>query len=58
MIGKALGDDRAAHPLALEIDFGDEVDRPFLVDAESGFAARHLDVAGAEDDFGCGGEKY
>ena len=54
---KALGNDRATHPLALEIDLGDEIDGALLVDAESGFAPRQLDGAGAEDDFGGGGEE-
>ena len=57
MIGKALGEDRAAHALALEIDLGDEIDRALLVDAEAGLAPRQLDGAGPQDDFDGGGEE-
>ncbi len=34
MIGKALGDQRAEHPLDRDVDLGDEIDRALLVDLE------------------------
>ena len=57
MIGKALGEDGAAHPLALEIDLGDEIDRAFLVDVKARLAPRHLDGAGLKHDFNGRGEE-
>src|SRR5688572_27509974 len=57
VVRKALGDHGAAQLLAFQIDLGDEVDRALLVDTEPGLPARHLDGAGAENDFSCGGEK-
>lgn len=55
MIGKTLGNHGAAHLLALDIDFGDEIDGAFLLDAEAGFAPGGLNGAGAQDDFAGGG---
>src|SRR3989442_2967650 len=52
VVRKALRDQRAEHPLALEIDLGDEIDRPFLFDAETRGTPRELDLAGTKDDFG------
>ena len=49
MIGKALGDERAEHPLDGDVDFGDEIDRALLVDAEVAAELRHLQLAGADD---------
>ena len=57
MIGKAFGDHRSAHPLALEIDLGDEIDRALLVDVKAGRATRQLDGAGTKNDFDGGGEE-
>ena len=57
MIRKAIGQHRATHPLALEIDFRHEIDRALLVDVEAGLAPGHLDLACPQDDFHCGREK-
>jgi len=57
VIRKALGDDGAAHALALEVNLGDEVDLALLGDIEARLAARELDLAGAQDDLGGRGEK-
>src|SRR6185503_3540822 len=53
---KALREQRAAHLLALEIDFSDQVDRPLLVDLKAGLAAGHLDLTRPQHDLDCGGE--
>ena len=34
-----FGEQRARHALTLDVDFGDQIDRPLLVDGESGLAA-------------------
>ena len=57
MIGKALGDHRAEHPLDRHVDLGDEIDRPFLVDLEVAAELRHLQIAGADDRLDGGREK-
>ncbi len=49
VIGKAFGDERAKHFLDGDIDFGDEVDRAFLVDLHAAAERGHLHVAGAHD---------
>ena len=50
MIGKALGDQRAEHPLDLHVDLGDEIDRAFLFDVEVARAGQ-LHGAGLHDRF-------
>ena len=57
MIGKALGENRPAHALALEIDLRDEIDGALLVDVKSRGTPGELNRAGLKDDFDCGGEK-
>src|SRR5688572_14489320 len=57
VIGKALGNNRPAHPLAFEIDLGHEIDGALLVDVETRGTACELNGAGLEDDFDCGREK-
>ena len=57
MIGETLGENRAAQPLALEIDLGDQVDRALLVDAKAGLAPRQLDGAGLKHDLDGSGEE-
>ena len=57
MIRKAFSESRAAHPLAFEIDFGDEVDGALLVDADAGTEPGPVNVAGADDRFDGGREK-
>ena len=49
VIGKALGDQRAEHPLDGDVDLGHEIDRPLLVDLEVAAELRHLQIAGADD---------
>ena len=51
VIRKALGQNLPAHTLACQIDFGNEVDASFLVDPETRFLPRVLDVAGLQNDF-------
>lgn len=57
MVGKAFSQHRAAHPLALEIDFGDEIDRALLVDMKAGRAPCQLNGTGLENDFNRGSEE-
>ncbi len=57
MIGKALRDHRAEHPLDFEIDLGDEIDRALLLDAHAGAELGHLEIAGAHDRLDRGGEE-
>jgi hypothetical protein len=57
VIGKTRTENRSAHPLALEIDLGNQIDRAFLVDVESRFAARQLDSSGVENDLDRCGEE-
>ena len=57
MIGEAFRDDVAAHPLAFEIDLGDQIDRPLIGDAEAGFLPRELDIPRSPDDVDRCGQK-
>ena len=57
VIGKALRDQRAEHPLDFEIDLGDEIDRALLVDAHARAELGDLEIAGAHDRFDRGGEE-
>ena len=54
---EAFGNQPPEHPLDRQIDLGDEIDGPLLVDTEIAAEARHLDVAGANDRFDGGGQK-
>ena len=51
VIGKALRDHRAEHPLHFEIDFGDQIDGALLVDTDAGTEPGEVDLAGAHDRF-------
>jgi len=51
VIRKTLGENLPAHALARQIDFGNEVDAPLLVDPEARFLPRVLDVAGLQNYF-------
>ena len=51
MVRKPFGDRLAAHPLACEVDLGDQVDASLLVDAEPRLLAGALDVARMQHDF-------
>ena len=57
MIGKALGDELAEHPLDGDVDLGDQIDGALLVDAEVAAEPRHHGVAGADDGLDGGGEE-
>ena len=57
MIGKALRDHRAEHPLDFEIDLGDQVDGAFFFDTDAGAELGDLEIAGAHDRFDRGGEE-
>ena len=50
VFGEALGEQRPAHVLDLDVDLGDQVDGPLLVDADAGPETRPLDRPGAGDD--------
>ena len=57
MVRETLGDQRPEHPLDLEVDRGDEIDRAFLVDSDVAAEARDLDVAGAKHGLDGGGQQ-
>ena len=50
VVGKPLGDGVAAHPLHLQVDPGDEIDRSLLVDLEVAAEVAHLNLTGTQDD--------
>ena len=58
VIGKALRDHRAEHPLDFEIDLGDEIDRALFFDAHAGAELGDLEIAGAHDRFDGGREEH
>jgi hypothetical protein len=57
MIGKAIRDHRAKHPLDFEIDLGDQIDGAFFLDAHAGVELGDLEIAGAHDRFDGGREE-
>ena len=54
---KALGEQRAAHLLALEIDLGDEIDCALLVDLKPGLTPGHLNLTRPQHDLNRGCEE-
>ena len=57
VLRKPLRDERTEHALDGDVDLGDEIDRPFLVNAHGTAEVRELDVAGADDGLDGGGEE-